>query len=195
MAQNTQPKDVATSPPTEKSFTLRPFQPGDLGYIVHRHGLLYHQELNWGPRFKAVVARIVADFVETYEPDKECCWIAERRSESPTGELEFLGSVMLVRDRDSHSQPPEDPSSEKTAKLRLLLVEPQSRGLGLGAALIRQCTTFAREAGYSRIVLWTQSTLVAARRLYAREGYRLVKEEEHAAFGVNLTGEYWEMVL
>lgn len=165
------------------SFTLRTFRAGDLGYIVHRHGLLYHQEFNWGPRFEALVARVVADFVDTYDLEKECCWIAERKENG-----EFLGCIMLVKDQDAV-----DPS--KSAKLRLLLVEPRSRGLGVGASLIKNCTRFAREAGYARIGLWTQSMLVSARRLYTKEGYKLVSSEEHELFGLPLTGEHWEMTL
>lgn len=165
------------------SFVLRTFRAGDLGYIVHRHGCFYDEQYQWGTRFEAVVARIVADFFETYESSKECCWIAERKSDGT-----FLGSIMLVKDRESA-----DPS--KTAKLRLLFVEPGARGMGLGEALVRQCTLFAREAGYSRIGLWTQSILLPARRLYTREGYKLVRSEEHEAFGVPMTGEHWELTL
>lgn len=165
------------------SFVLRTFRPGDLGYIVHRNGVYYDEQYQWGTRFEAVVARIVADFVDTYDPSKERCWIAERK-----GDGAFLGSIMLVKDRESV-----DPS--KIAKLRLLFVEPEARGMGLGAALVRQCTCFARETGYSRIGLWTQGILLAARRLYAREGYKLVRLEEHQAFDIPMTGEHWELTL
>ncbi|EEA21269.1 GNAT family N-acetyltransferase, putative [Talaromyces marneffei ATCC 18224] len=157
------------------SFVLRTFRPGDLGYIVHRNGVYYDEQYQWGTRFEAVVARIVADFVDTYDPSKERCWIAERK-----GDGAFLGSIMLVKDRESV-----DPS--KIAKLRLLFVEPEARGMGLGAALVRQC--------YSRIGLWTQGILLAARRLYAREGYKLVRLEEHQAFDIPMTGEHWELTL
>lgn len=165
------------------SFVLRTFRPGDLGYIVHRHGVFYDEQYQWGARFEAVVARIVADFVDSYDPSKECCWIAESKSDGA-----FLGSIMLVKDRESV-----DPS--KIAKLRLLFVEPEARGMGLGEALVRQCTRFARETGYSQIGLWTQGVLLPARRLYAREGYRLVRLEEHQAFGIPMTGEHWELTL
>lgn len=165
------------------SFFLRTFRAGDLGYIVHRHGALYDEQYQWGTRFEAVVARIVADFIETYEPSKEGCWIAESKRDGT-----FLGSIMLVKDRESA-----DPS--KTAKLRLLIVEPGARGMGLGEALVRYCTLFARKAGYSRIGLWTQSILLPARRLYTREGYKLIRLEEHESFGVPLTGEHWELTL
>lgn len=165
------------------SFALRSFRPGDLGYIVHRHGASYDEQYQWGTRFEAVVARIVADFFETYDSSRECCWIAESKSDG-----RFLGSIMLVKDRESA-----DPS--KTAKLRLLFVEPAARGMGIGEALVRQCTLFAREAGYSKIGLWTQSILLPARRLYTREGYKLVRSEEHESFGVPMTGEHWELTL
>lgn len=165
------------------SFVLRTFRPGDLGYVVHRHGAFYDEEYQWGTRFEAVVARIVTDFFESYDSKKECCWIAESKSNG-----KFLGSIMLVKDRESA-----DPS--KTAKLRLLFVEPGARGMGIGKALVRQCTLFAREAGYSQIGLWTQSILLPARRLYTREGYKLVRSEEHESFGVPVTGEHWELTL
>jgi GNAT superfamily N-acetyltransferase len=182
MVPTTDPQNPAISLGQGDSFILRNFRPGDLGYIVHRHGVLYQEDFK-GHLFEALVARIVADFVETYDPESECCWVAQRNDNG-----EFLGSVMLVKDR-------ERTDSSRTARLRLLLVEPQSRGLGLGATLVRQCTKFAREAGYSRIVLWTQSNLLSARRLYRREGYRLVTSEDHAKFGTTVTGEHWELAL
>ncbi|HZS56102.1 MAG TPA: helix-turn-helix domain-containing GNAT family N-acetyltransferase [Bryobacteraceae bacterium] len=161
-----------------KPFMLRNHRPGDMGWIVHRHGALYAQEYGWDDRFEALVARIAADFIDQYDPASERCWIAERDSE-------FLGCVFLVKDR----------TSDQTAKLRLLLVEPKSRGLGVGRALVRQCTQFGRQAGYARIVLWTQSILNPARHIYQSEGYRLMKEEHHESFGKKLTGEYWELQL
>jgi GNAT superfamily N-acetyltransferase len=161
-----------------KPFLLRNHRPGDMGWIVFRHGALYSQEYGWDERFEALVARITADFIDQYDSKSERCWIAERDGD-------FLGCVFLVRDR----------TSEGTAKLRLLLVEPKFRGLGVGRALVQQCTQFARQAGYSRIVLWTQSILASARRIYQNEGYRLIKQEPHQSFGMSLTGEYWEFQL
>ncbi|RAL09418.1 GNAT family N-acetyltransferase [Aspergillus homomorphus CBS 101889] len=152
---------------TTDSYTLRHHRPGDMGWIVHRHGALYAQEYGWNERFEALVAGVTVDFVENYDPDCERCWIADRNGE-------FLGCVMLVKDRGSDCN---------AAKLRLLLVEPSARGLGLGRALIRQCTEFARQAGYSRIRLWTNSVLVSARRLYEKEGYKLVSSEEDEKLG------------
>ncbi|RAH68554.1 GNAT family N-acetyltransferase [Aspergillus aculeatinus CBS 121060] len=165
---------------TTNAYTLRHHRPGDMGWIVHRHGALYAQEYGWNERFEALVAGVTVDFIENYDPARERCWIADDR------DGQFLGCVMLVNDRNS---------DDNAAKLRLLLVEPSARGLGLGRALIHQCTEFAREAGYARIRLWTNSVLVSARRLYEKEGYRLVSTEEDEKLGFKSTGEFWELVL
>ncbi|RAH77773.1 GNAT family N-acetyltransferase [Aspergillus japonicus CBS 114.51] len=164
---------------TTNAYTLRHHRPGDMGWIVHRHGALYAQEYGWNERFEALVASVTVDFIKNYDPARERCWIAERDDQ-------FLGCVMLVNDRNS---------GDNAAKLRLLLVEPSARGLGLGRALIQQCTAFAREAGYARIRLWTNSVLVSARRLYEKEGYRLVSTEEDEKLGFRSTGEFWELLL
>ncbi|KAJ5256962.1 acyl-CoA N-acyltransferase [Penicillium angulare] len=159
-------------------YTLRNHRPGDIGWIIHRHGVLYNKEYDWDERFEALVAGVASDFIKNYDPQVERCWIAERYGE-------FLGSIMLVKDA----------SKEDVAKTRLSLVEPTARGLGLGRALVRQCIQFAREVGYSRIGLWTQSSLVSARHIYAGEGFVHVESEDHDSFGIKLTGELWELQL
>lgn len=159
-------------------YILRPHQPGDMGWIVHRHGVLYHQEYGWDERFEALVAEVVAHFIQEYDPERERCWIAELDGE-------IVGSVLLVR----------HPDRPGVARLRLLLVEPRARGLGIGSRLVRECNDFARRAGYRTITLWTNSILDDARRLYEREGYRLVREEPHELFGAGLVGQDWELEL
>jgi DNA-binding MarR family transcriptional regulator/N-acetylglutamate synthase-like GNAT family acetyltransferase len=156
--------------------TLRAHRPGDMGWVVQRHGALYAQEYGWDERFEALVAGIVAKFVQNFDAARERCWIAEVDGEA-------VGSVFVVK------------QARATAKLRLLIVEPKARGRGLGKRLVQECIAFARDKGYRRLVLWTQSNLAAARAIYQGCGFRLVKTEKHASFGVNLTGEYWELRL
>lgn len=151
---------------------------GDLGWIIHRQAVLYHQEYGWDETYEALIARIMADFVEHLDATGERCWIAERDGE-------ILGSVFVVR----------HPEREGVAKLRLLYVEPSARGLGIGRRLVHEVTRFARAAGYHTLTLWTNSVLVSARRIYEAEGYRLVREEPQRNFGQDLVSQTWELTL
>jgi DNA-binding MarR family transcriptional regulator/GNAT superfamily N-acetyltransferase len=156
--------------------TLRPHRPGDMGWVVHRHGALYFQEHGWDERFEALAAGIAKDFVDDFDPERERCWIAELDGRP-------VGSVFLKK------------HSKTVAKLRLLLVEPEARGLGLGKRLVAECVAFARAKGYRKLVLWTQSNLAAARAIYKAAGFKRTRQERHSSFGYDLTGEYWELQL
>jgi DNA-binding MarR family transcriptional regulator/N-acetylglutamate synthase-like GNAT family acetyltransferase len=157
-------------------YLLRPHQSGDMGWVVHRQGVLYAQEYGYNEQFEALVAEIVAEFIQHYDPKRERCWIPEKDGE-------VVGSVFLIA------------KSKTVAKLRLLYVEPSARGLGIGSRLVAECVRFARQAGYKKIVLWTQSELDAARHIYKKAGFRLMQKKPHHSFSKDLVAETWELSL
>ena len=157
---------------TSSTFTLRDPRPGDMGWVVHRQTVLYAQEYGWNNEFEALAAEIAAKFIREFDPRWERCWIAEREGQA-------IGSVFVVRQDDT------------TAKLRMLYVDANARGLGLGSQLVEECLQFARQVGYRRMVLWTNSVLTDARRIYERAGFTLLEEEAHHSFGKDLIGQVW----
>jgi DNA-binding MarR family transcriptional regulator/GNAT superfamily N-acetyltransferase len=168
---------LAPASGTREPYLLRPHQPGDVGWIVYRHGVLYSEEYHYDERFEAKVAEILARFIEEFDARRDRCWVAERDGER-------VGSVLLVH------------QSTIAAKLRVLLVEPSARGLGIGKRLVQECVRFARRVGYRKIVLWTQSELKGARKIYEQAGFQLIKEEPHRSWGRDdLVAETWELKL
>ena len=169
-------RELGTAPARRALPVLRTHRVGDIGWIISRHGALYAEEYGWDISFEQLVAEIAAQFLKAHDDKRERCWIAEVDGEP-------VGTVMLVK------------GSDTVAKLRLLIVEPAARGLGIGRALTNECIRFAREAGYTEMTLWTQSILVAARNIYRAAGFQLVKSEPHHSFGHDLVGETWERAL
>jgi DNA-binding MarR family transcriptional regulator/GNAT superfamily N-acetyltransferase len=169
-------REVLDGAPRPEPFVLRPLEPGDLGWVVHRHGVLYAEEYGWDETFEALVARVMADYAENRDPRREAGWIAEVAGRP-------AGCAFCVR-RD-----------ERTAQLRCLLVDPAARGMGVGARLVDECLRFARRAGYEQITLWTNDVLAEARRIYERAGFVLVDEEPHRSFGHDLVGQTWSRPL
>jgi DNA-binding MarR family transcriptional regulator/GNAT superfamily N-acetyltransferase len=173
-AMHTIERVLGEAAPPEVPYILRPPRPGDMGWIVSRHGSVYGGEYGWDDRLEALTAEIIAAFVRNFDPRRERCWMAEREGET-------VGSVFIVKD------------SDEVARLRLLLVEPSARGLGIGARLVEEAVRFSRDTGYRKVTLWTHSVLIAARRIYERAGFKLVASETHQEFGKELTGETWDL--
>jgi DNA-binding MarR family transcriptional regulator/GNAT superfamily N-acetyltransferase len=167
---------LGDQPEPKVHYLMRQHQPGDMGWIVHRQAVLYAEEYGWDETYEALAAEIVTQFIRTYDLKRERAWIAEKDGAR-------VGAVFVAK------------ASEEVAKLRLLHVESEARGLGIGKRLVEECVRFARQAGYQKITLWTQSILHAARHIYEQVGFRLVHEQQHHSFGKDLTAETWELDL
>jgi DNA-binding MarR family transcriptional regulator/GNAT superfamily N-acetyltransferase len=167
---------LLAAPADKSSYLLRPHRSGDMGWVVARHAVTYAEEYHWDLSFEGLVAEIVAEFIRNFDQSRECCWIAEIDGEP-------VGSVFLVKETNDR------------ARLRLLLVEPKARGLGIGRRLVDECVRFARQRGYHTITLWTHSILTAARHIYEDAGFRLVSTEQYKKFGQHLVGETWDLAL
>ena len=161
------------------TITLRDPQPGDMGWVVQQHGEVFWREYRWDMRFEALVASIVAGYVTNYQSEFEKCWIAEVNGVP-------AGSAFVVR---------KSPRSTTTAQLRMLILSPEARGLGLGGKLTDECISFAREKGYKKMTLWTNACLLAPRAIYVKRGFKLVKADPYQGFGHDLVGETWELKL
>lgn len=172
-ASQSTPQEKKSSP---SNLTLRAPRPGDMGWVIQQHGELYAAEYGWNVEFEAMVARIVADMMAQHDPARERGWMAEVDGQR-------VGSAFVVHRSDTEAQ------------LRLLLVLPSARGLGLGALLTDTCIAHARSQGYAKVVLWTNANLTMARRIYAKRGFKLVSSEAYRGYGHDLTGEQWELLL
>jgi DNA-binding MarR family transcriptional regulator/GNAT superfamily N-acetyltransferase len=163
-------------PRPAEPFILRSHRPGDMGWVVYRHAVLYADQFGYDERFEALIAQVVAGFIQNFKPGRERCWIAERNGE-------IVGTIFVVE------------KSKTISQLRLLLVEPAARGLGLGQRLVQEVVDFSRRAGYKRVRLWTQSELTSARKIYKAAGFQIVGKEGHESFGKPLEAEVWELEL
>jgi len=168
--------DPDAAPPKPQAAILRDPAPGDIGWVVQQHGEIYAREYGWNSKFEALVAGIASEFLLKFQPEWERCWIAELNGER-------VGAIFVVR------------KSATVAQLRMLILAPAARGLGLGGKLVDECITFARRKGYRKMVLWTNSCLSAARGIYAKRGFQLAKSEPHESYGQHLVGETWELKL
>jgi DNA-binding MarR family transcriptional regulator/GNAT superfamily N-acetyltransferase len=176
--------ETLTAPSPRRTYKLRAPVPGDFGWMVKRHAEIYAQEYGWTEPFEGLCAQIVAEFANKHDPKRERCWIAEMDGE-------VVGSVFLAKDSAKDS----GKDSAKVARIRLLLVDPKARGLGVGVRLVDECIRFARRAGYKKITLWTHSVLTAARHIYQKAGFRLMRTERHRSWGRAVVGEHWDLEL